>query len=74
MKKLLCKVFGHSVETTHTNQWQIPTREKCTRCGLVRSMEKVPETNCFQWVYSDGRKSIGLTATRIDGIEFGDLQ
>jgi len=74
MKKFLCKVFGHNVETTHTNRWQIPTREKCERCGLSRSMERVPDTNCFQWVYSDGRESIGLVAFKIDDIMFGDLQ
>jgi hypothetical protein len=74
MKKFLCKVFGHSAETTHTNEWQVPTCEKCERCGLSRKMQRVPETNCFQWVYSDGRKSIGLTSKQISDIEFGGLQ
>ncbi len=74
MKKLICKVFGHSVETTHTNEWQVPTAEKCERCGLSRKMKRIPETNCFQWVYSDGRQSIGLVAFKIDDIQFGDIQ
>lgn len=74
MKKLICKIFGHSVEATHTNEWQVPTREICTRCGLSRSMKRIPETNCFQWIYSDGRKSIGLVAVKVDEIRFGDIQ
>ena len=74
MKKFLCKVFGHNVEVTHTNEWQVATREKCTRCGLSRSMKRIPDTNCFQWIYSDGRQSIGLVAFKIDDIMFGDLQ
>jgi hypothetical protein len=71
---ILCKIFGHSPETTHTNSWQIPTGEKCSRCGLSRKMMRVQETNCFQWVYSDGRQSIGLVQSQIDDVKFGELQ
>jgi hypothetical protein len=35
MTKLLCRLFGHSWQTTHTNRYMIPTREVC-RCGAVR--------------------------------------
>jgi hypothetical protein len=70
---ILCKVFGHKPEVTHTNDWQVPTVEKCARCGLERKMRRIPETNCFQWVYSDGKKSIGLTSKQISDIEFGEL-
>ncbi len=74
MKKLWCKLFGHSVETTHTNRYQIPTRERCMCCGLSREMKAIPETNCYQWRYSDGRNSIGVIVSLIDDIRFGDIQ
>jgi hypothetical protein len=31
-----CAIFGHKWEATHTNQWMIPTRERCMACGTVR--------------------------------------
>ncbi len=74
MKKLFCKIFGHSPNAAHTNAWQVPTVEKCACCNLERKMKAIPESNCFQWVYSDGRKSIGLTSKEISSIKFGDLQ
>lgn len=71
--KLLCKLLGHSVETTHTNQHQIATGEKCSRCGLSRKLNRIEQTNCVQWVYSDGRKSVGVPIMREDSIEFGNV-
>lgn len=71
--KLLCKLFGHNVETTHTNKHQIATGEKCGRCGLSRKLKRIEETNCVQWVYSDGRKSVGVPIMREDFIGFGDI-
>lgn len=35
MTKLMCRLFGHRWQTTHTNRYMIPTREVC-RCGAVR--------------------------------------
>ena len=70
---VMCRLFGHKPEVTHTNQHQIPTVEKCARCGLTRKMQRVNETNCYQWIYSDGRQSIGLVAFKIDEIKFGEL-
>ena len=70
---LLCKIIGHKVYYSGTNEWQVPTHEHCTRCGLSRRMKRIPETNCFQWVYSDGRRSIGVVPNLVSDIEFGDL-
>ena len=70
---IICKLLGHSVETLRTNQHQIPTREGCKRCGLVRSLESIPETNCVQWVYTDGRESVGVPHTLEQDIKFGEL-
>lgn len=49
----LCKLIGHKWETTHTNQWQMPTREKC-KCGLSRDLEYRVIEDKFYYVYSDG--------------------
>ena len=53
----LCRWFGHSVRATHTNRWQVATRECCTRCQLSRSLERDDKAGKFYWQYSDGRKS-----------------
>ncbi len=71
--KILCKLFGHKPETIGTNSHQISTHEKCERCGLSRKLYRVSETDCFQWVYSDGRKSVGVPMTLEQDIEFGDI-
>lgn len=70
---LLCKIFGHKVDVSGTNEWEVSTHEYCTRCGLSRRMKRIPETNCFQWIYSDGRKSIGVVPKLVSDIEFGEL-
>lgn len=70
---LLCKIFGHKVETVGTNDWQIATHEKCEFCGLSRKMQRIEETNCYQWIYSDGRRSIGVVSKLVSDIDFGEL-
>ena len=71
---LLCKIIGHKVEVSGTNEWQVPTHEYCTRCKLSRRMKRIPETNCFQWIYSDGRKSVGYpSGAMVSDIDFGNL-
>jgi len=70
---LICKIIGHKVDYSGTNEWQVPTHEYCTRCKLSRRMKRIPETNCFQWIYSDGRKSVGVVAKLVSDIDFGDL-
>ena len=37
-----CTIFGHTWDTTHTNPWMIPTRERCTACGTVREWSGGP--------------------------------
>jgi hypothetical protein len=32
----VCRIFGHGWVTTHTNRYQIPTRQGCCRCHAVR--------------------------------------
>lgn len=51
----------HHWETTHTNRWQHPTRQKC-KCGVTRSCELKPNADEINgmpwkkhnWVQSDG--------------------
>ena len=74
MMSLFCKIIGHKVEVSGTNEWQVPTREHCTRCGLSRRMKRIPDTNCFQWLYSDGRQSVGYpSGEMVSDIKFGDV-
>ena len=68
----------HRWRTTHTNRWQIPTRQEC-RCGLSREVssdrQTIPELEhigdggwpdfTFRWLYSDGRK--GRWRRMVDG-------
>jgi len=35
LRALLCRIFGHGWETTHTNRWMVPTRQECG-CGASR--------------------------------------
>jgi len=58
----------HRWETTHTNKWQIPTRQIC-KCGLMRETQR-PEPYVplsFQWIYSNG--VISETYSHGDGIK-----
>ena len=51
----------HKWETTHTNKWIHPTRQKC-RCGLIRNFEYKGNADSIKgmpwdkghWVLSDG--------------------
>lgn len=55
------KLFGrrfhhHRWVTTHTNVWQIPTRQEC-RCGRSRETE-VRSPLEWRWLYSDGEAGL----------------
>ena len=68
---ILCRLFGHSVETTHTNRYQVPTREVCTRCMLSRSLERNSETGLFYWEYNNGMLSSECEIFDESDIKFG---
>ena len=54
----------HRWQTTHTNKWIHPTRQKCS-CGLVRNFEYMPNADDIKgmpwdkghWVWSNGLTS-----------------
>lgn len=70
----ICKIFGHYVETVKTNSWQIPTVERCCRCKLSRSVERLGDTQKFYWAYSDGRNSEAVPMMQEQDIEFDKLK
>ena len=69
---LLCKILGHKVETLCTNMWQIPTREGCKRCALIRNLDIIDGKAV--WQYTDGRKSNPLNIMSEQDIAFGDIE
>ena len=73
MKGLLCRILGHSIETVKTNDYQVPTHERCMHCRLERVMRRDKDSNCLQWHYSDGRVSVGYPVFHIDDVKFGNL-
>ena len=71
---VMCKLFGHKVKTIRVNRWQMPTREGCERCGLIRNLEKSAAHLNFEWRYSDGRISEDAGIFMVHSIGFGELK
>lgn len=64
IRKLINFFHVHKWETTHTNQWYHPTRQRC-RCGLSRQFKfkdghekmKCMSWDAGEWAWSNGNKS-----------------
>ena len=57
VRRLVGLAHVHCWNTTHTNPYMHPTRQKC-RCGEVREVEWLDRSMWHSnWIYSDGSKS-----------------